>query len=254
MANYSVETEFDAGEAENTLSRRVYAVLRDDILAGRLKPGERLVRKAIGQRLGVSTIPVIEALYMLEIDGYVENRALAGCRVRTLTMQDIDNDLMLREALECQAARLCAEHASAEELERLMKKAAMVDRFIRSDTPDQTLGSQLHWEFHIELGRLSGCTVFGEMLKKVWFQRYMSLNSLKAIRFESLPDGWHQILVRRIKKGDPDEAERAMREHVQFGRKDDREALEVYLAGGVKKAKGCVSGKTTKRVARKENT
>jgi DNA-binding GntR family transcriptional regulator len=229
MANYSAETELDAGEAGNTLSRRVYAVLRDDILAGRLKPGERLVRKAIGQRLGVSTIPVIEALYMLEIDGYVENRALAGCRVRTLTMQDIDDDLMLREALECQAARLCAEHASPEGFDRLMKKAAQVDRFIRADTPDQTLGSQLHWEFHIELGRLSGFAVFGEMLRKVWFQRYMNLNSLKAIRFEPIPDGWHQILVRRIRKGGPDEAERAMREHVRYGRKDDREALAVYL-------------------------
>ena len=229
MANYSDKKEPEAGEAENTLSRRVYAVLRDDILAGRLKPGERLVRKTVGQRLGVSTIPVIEALYMLEIDGYVENRALAGCRVRTLTMEDVDDDLMLREALECQAARLCAEKAAPESLEKLMKRAAQVDGFIRADTPDPTLGSQLHWEFHIELGRLSGHAVFGELLKKVWFQRYMSLNSLKAIRFEPIPDGWHQILVKKIKKGDPDLAERAMREHVRFGRKDDRDALAVYL-------------------------
>ena len=229
MANYSSNREPEAGEAVNTLSRRVYAVLRDDILAGRLKPGERLVRKAIGTRLGVSTIPVIEALYMLEIDGYVENRALVGCRVRSMTMEDIDNDLMLREALECQAARLCAERASPEALDKLMKRACQVDRFIRSDTPDQTLGSQLHWEFHIELGRLSGHAVFGEMLEKVWFQRYMSLNSIKAIRFEPIPDGWHQILVKKIKRGDPDLAERAMREHVRYGRKDDREALAVYL-------------------------
>jgi DNA-binding GntR family transcriptional regulator len=229
MANYSTGKIPQADEAENTLSRRVYAVLRDDILAGRIKPGERLVRKSIGQRLGVSTIPVIEALYMLENDGYVENRALVGCRVRTLTLDDIDNDLMLREALECQAARLCAENAAAEDLEKLMKKARHVDRFIRADTPDQTLGSQLHWDFHIELGRLSGHAVFGEMLKKVWFQRYMSLNSLKAIRFEPPPDGWHQILVKKIRKGDPDLAGQAMREHVRFGRKDDREALGVYL-------------------------
>ncbi len=229
MANYSAQKEPEAGEAENTLSRRVYAVLRDDILAGRLKPGERLVRKTIGQRLGVSTIPVIEALYMLENDGYVENRPLLGCRVRSLTMEDIDNDLMLREALECQAARLCAEKASTAGLEKLMKRARQVDRFIRSDTPDQTLGSQMHWEFHIELGRLSGHAVFGEMLEKVWFRRYMSLNSIKAIRFEPIPDGWHQILVKKIKKGDPDLAEQAMREHVRFGRKDDRDALAVYL-------------------------
>ncbi len=76
MANYSSKKEPAAADAEGTLSRRVYAVLRDDIVAGRLKPGERLVRKAIAERLGVSTIPVIEALYMLEIDGYVENRPL----------------------------------------------------------------------------------------------------------------------------------------------------------------------------------
>ena len=237
MANYSAGKVPEAGEAENTLSRRVYGVLRDDILAGRLKPGERLVRKSLAKRLGVSTIPVIEALYMLEIDGYVENRALAGCRVRSLTLQDVDDDLMLREALECQAARLCVENASDEGLERLMKKAAQVDRFIRADTPDQSVGSQLHWEFHAELGRLSGHAVFGAMLEKVWFQRYMSLNSLKAIRFEPIPDGWHQILVRKIRKRDPELAERAMREHVRYGRKDDREALAVYLQENAVKTK-----------------
>ncbi len=237
MAYYSDKNEPKAADAENTLSRRIYAVLRDDILAGRLKPGERLVRKSLATRLGVSTIPVIEALYMLEIDGYVENRALAGCRVRSLTMQDIDDDLMLREALECQAARLCVENASDEGLERLMKKAAQVDRFIRADTPDQSVGSQLHWEFHAELGRLSGHAVFGAMLEKVWFQRYMSLNSLKAIRFEPIPDGWHQILVRKIRKRDPELAERAMREHVRYGRKDDREALAVYLQENAVKTK-----------------
>jgi DNA-binding GntR family transcriptional regulator len=229
MANYSSQKEPDLAEAKNTLSRRVYAVLRDDIVAGRLKPGERLVRKTLAGRLGVSTIPVIEALYMLEIDGYVENRPLNGCRVRTLTIEEIDGDLLLREALECQAARLCAERLTPEEAERLMKRAAQVDHFIRSDTPDPTLGSQLHWEFHIELARLSGHAVFGELLKKVWFQRYMSLNSLKAIRFLPIPDGWHQTLVRQLKKKDVDVAERAMREHVRYGRKDDRDALAVYL-------------------------
>ena len=132
MANYSAKKTPEPSEAENTLSRRVYNVLRDDILAGRLKPGERLVRKTLASRLGVSTIPVIEALYMLEIDGYVENRALCGCRVRTLTIEEVDDDLMLREALECQSARLCAEKATAESIDRLMKRAVQVDRFIRA--------------------------------------------------------------------------------------------------------------------------
>ncbi len=228
MANYSMARQVDAA-AGNTMSRRIYDVLKADIETGRLKPGARLVRKAVAGRLGVSTIPVIEAFYRLEIDGYVENLPLVGCRVRALTVEELDDDLMLREALECQAARLCAGRLSVEEGERLMRKARQVDRFIRADTPDATLGNQAHFEFHLEVGRLSGRRVFGELLKKVWFQRYMSLNSLKAMRFQSLPDGWHQILVRRLMKGDPDEAERAMREHVQFGRQDDRNALELYL-------------------------
>jgi len=136
---------------------------------------------------------------------------------------------MLREALECQAARLCAERITEEDAERLMKRAAQVDRFIRADTPDPTLGSQIHLEFHLELGRLSGYAIFGELLKKVWFQRYMRLNSIKAIRFQPIPDGWHQTLVTHLKQGEPDAAERAMREHVRYGRKDDRDALAVYL-------------------------
>jgi len=229
MANYSFSNAPEGDDAQNTLSRRVYSVLKNDILAGRLKAGERLVRKSIAKRLGVSTIPVIEALYMLEIDGYVENRALAGCRVRSLTIEEIDNDLMLREALECQSARLCASRITEEDVKHLIKKAVQVDRFLRADSPDQTLASQLHWEFHIELGALSGHSVFAEMLGKVWFHRYMQLNSIKSIRFQQPPERWHQILIERIGQGDPDEAERAMREHVQYGRDDDRDALQVYL-------------------------
>lgn len=229
MANYSARRDPAAFDREGTLSRRVYEVLRGDILSGRLAPGERLVRKAVAARLGVSTIPVIEALYRLEIDGFVENHALTGCRVRTLTLEEIDDDLMLREALECQAARLCASHATPSELEKLMRQARQVDRLLRADSPDQTVGGQLHWEFHMELGRLSGHAIFGAMLEKVWFRRYMSLNSLKAIRFLPPPAGWHQALVRQLKRGDPDAAERAMREHVRYGRIDDRKALAVYL-------------------------
>jgi len=47
MANYSSKRLPEPNEAGNTLSRRIYGVLRDDIIAGRLKPGERLVRKTL---------------------------------------------------------------------------------------------------------------------------------------------------------------------------------------------------------------
>lgn len=229
MANYSDRTQPAASEAENILSRKVYASLREEIASGRLKPGERLVRKSLSKRLGVSTIPIIEALYMLEVDGYVERRPLCGCRVRSLTLEDVDNAMLLREALECQVARLCSEAAKPKDIERLMALAAQVDRFLRPDTPDASRGNLLHFDFHMELGRLSGCSIFPALLQRVWFQRYMSINSIKAIRLQAIPEGWHESLVRKLSSGDPDEAERAMREHVRFGREGDRAALELYL-------------------------
>lgn len=229
MANYSVERIRRSGAKGNTLARRVYKVLRDDIQAGRIKPGERLVRKTVAERLGVSTLPVIEALYMLEIDGYVENLPLLGCCVQSLTMEGIENDLMLREALECQVARLVVENASDDGLSKLLIKSRQVDRFVCDNTPDPILGSQLHWEFHSELGRLCGYSVFSKKLTKVWFQRYMRFNSFKSYRFEPPPPAWHENLVMTLIQRDPDQAEKAMREHVRFGRKDDRKALELYL-------------------------
>ena len=229
MANYLPDSQPDIADAENTRSRKVYAILRDEIIAGRLKPGERLVRKTLAKRLGVSTIPIIEALYMLEIDGYVENRRLSGCRVKTLTIEEVNNSLIMREALECQVARLCAEQGTSEGFDRLMKLAREVDRFIRADTPDPAHGSQLHFEFHMALCALSGHTILHEQLKRVWFQRYMNLNFIKAIRFRPTPEKWHQNLVGKLASGNPDEAERAMREHVRYGRQSDQEALELYL-------------------------
>ncbi|MDD2598283.1 MAG: GntR family transcriptional regulator [Kiritimatiellae bacterium] len=227
MANYS--TMKVPKEGKNTLSRRVYGVLRDNILEGQLKPGERLVRKEIAKRFGVSQLPVIEALYMLEIDGYVKNRPLAGCRVSTMTMEDISDNLMLREALECQIARLCATTIKPKEGEQLMKLARQVDQFTRADTPDPTLGKQMHLEFHLKLALLSGCNIFVKMLKEVWFKKYMSFNSLKSIKMLDIPEEWHQLLVRQILTGDPETAEQAMRKHVQFGSQIDRNALEAYL-------------------------
>ena len=49
---------------------------------------------------------------MLEVDGLVENRPLYGCRVRPLTSKMFYNDQVLREAIECQVARLCSENIS----------------------------------------------------------------------------------------------------------------------------------------------
>ena len=188
MANYRF-SESEASDKTDTLTQRVYESLRTEIVAGQFAPGDRLVRRALSKRLGVSPMPITEALYMLELDGLVESRPLYGCRVRPLTIDDLHNDQVLREALECQAARLVAEHASDDELRRLAIDARQLDRLMSGGDPDSRLGMELHLEFHVKIAQLSGYTRLAEELRRVWSRLLMRVNWIKATRYKLVPEG-----------------------------------------------------------------
>ena len=228
MANYRF-SEPEVSDKTDTLTQRVYESLRSDIVAGQFAPGDRLVRRALSKRLGVSPMPITEALYLLELDGLVENRPLYGCRVRPLTIDDLHNDQVLREAFECQAARMVAERAADDELRRLAIEARQLDRLMSGGDPDSKLGMKLHLEFHVKIAQLSGSTRLAEELRRVWSRLLMRVNWLKATRYKRVPEDWHQQLVRVFRNRDPAQAEGKMREHVQFGNEDDHAALREYL-------------------------
>jgi len=235
LANYRFP-DSETSDPAATLTRRVYENLRADIVTGLIQPGDRLVRRSLGKRLGVSPMPVTEALYMLELDGLVESRPLCGCRVRPLTMDDLHDDQILREALECQAARLVTEHASAADLGKLAKEARTLDRLMSDGDPESKLGMELHLEFHVRLAVLSGSQRLAHELGRVWSRLLVRVNWIKATRYERVPKDWHQQLVRVLKRRDADQAEAKIRDHVRFGNKDDQAALEEYLKGQEKQS------------------
>ena len=232
MANYRFDSSSKPSSAvADTLTTRVYTSLRDEIIAGDIRPGERMVRRKIGSRLGVSHVPVTEALLKLEVDGLVESKPLLGCRVKPLTLEDVRSDEIMREAIECQAARLCAENAEDEMLVRLMNHARQLDRVSADSSEQSRLGIELHKEFHMMVALYGGFPVLADELGRVWFRRLMRLNWIKATRFRPVPADWHEQLVTVLLKRDPDKAEQKMREHVQFGHENDQEALAAYLEG-----------------------
>lgn len=230
MANYRYDSSVaPSAEEGDTLTTRIYTSLRDEIIAGDIKPGERMVRRKIGSRMGVSHIPVTEALLKLEVDGLVESKPLLGCRVKPLTIEDIRNDEILREAIECQTARLFAEHADDEMMTRLMLHARRLDRVSADADSQSRLGMDLHKEFHLMVAQGGGYPVLGQELSRVWFRRLMRVNWIKSTRFRPTPGDWHQQLAEVLMQRDPDMAERKMREHVQFGHENDQQALAAYI-------------------------
>ncbi len=226
-------------ESPATLTDQVYGTLRDEIFSGALAPGVRLVRRKLGKRLGVSPMPVVEALLRLEADGLVESRPQCGSRVRPLSFEEVHNDQILREAVECQAARMCAENISKAELATLMKKARLVDRALPM-LHDQSLSGSIapaqfssDVDFHMDVARCGGCAGLVKELGRVWFRRVMRFSWLKLMQYKPRMKDCHQQLVEAIATRDVDLAEARMREHVRYSNDMDREALDSFLKEGL---------------------
>lgn len=196
-----------------TLAERVYATLHDDILTGRLTAGTRLVRRTLAERLEVSPIPVTEALLRLEADGLVESEPMYGSRVAVIDEVD---DLVMREAIECQAARECALSASDEALRDLAALAARIDASMRAGAdPDDREHDQEHGALHLAIAKACGRPGLGRELQRLWFRRQMR-RAWSTAADRGLPATWHRALVAAIASRDPARAAAHMRFHVRW--------------------------------------
>ncbi|NCB92914.1 MAG: GntR family transcriptional regulator [Clostridia bacterium] len=97
----------------------VFNTLRQAILRGELKPGERLMEIALANRLGVSRTPVREAIRMLELEGLVIMIPRKGAQVAQITEQDLNDVLEVRLGLEELAVQFACERITDEEIDAL---------------------------------------------------------------------------------------------------------------------------------------
>lgn len=106
----------------------IVAMLREDILARRVGPGERLVESELTSRFAVSRGSVREALRRLAAEGFIEHMPNRGAIVRRLSLQEIGELFQIRAELEALAARLAAE-AAADPQKRAGFEAAIAPIF-----------------------------------------------------------------------------------------------------------------------------
>jgi DNA-binding GntR family transcriptional regulator len=105
-------------------AERAAAALRDQIIDGSRAPGDRLVERDLATELGVSRIPVRDALKTLVAEGLATPRPRTWAVVRTFTEADIDDLIEVRSALETMAFRLAAERGTADQLRELGDRLA----------------------------------------------------------------------------------------------------------------------------------
>src|SRR5437867_11278962 len=115
------------GAVPASLAAEAYAFVKQRILRGELVIGQAISRRKLAAELGMSFLPVSEALLRLEFDGLLESRPRAGTRVRIPSREDVRGHCVVREALGVQAAMLFTRAATASERAELRKLAVRVD-------------------------------------------------------------------------------------------------------------------------------
>ncbi|MEU7014051.1 GntR family transcriptional regulator [Streptomyces sp. NPDC046385] len=127
--------------------------LRDRIITGRLKPGDRLVEREVAEDFGVSRVPVREAIRILIGEGFLRTASQRRIVVREMTRQDVDNLFDMREALEVLAVRRAAERRTLTELDALARLLARARAATDSGGPEDL--SRANAAFHAEIVRMS---------------------------------------------------------------------------------------------------
>jgi DNA-binding GntR family transcriptional regulator len=221
------------GRHEKTsLSEHAYHTIRDRILRGELKPGAALSRRKLAAELGMSLLPVAEALQRLERDGLAESRPRVGTQVYSPTATDIWERFEVREALECQAARLFAEKSSNRERQELKRIADRMDAMYKQrdagdKAPDFLFEVQnYHSRLHLRIAECAGCRALRQTIEKNNLLIFTWISDVAANR-PSLPDGHHRELIDVLAAGDPERADQAMRQHLRCGRDAILEGLQT---------------------------
>jgi DNA-binding GntR family transcriptional regulator len=210
----------------SSLAAEAYGIVRQRILSGQLGLGQVISRRKLAAELGMSFLPVSEALLRLEFEGLLESRPRAGTRVRIPSPEDVKGHFVVREALEVQAAVLFTREAAPAARADLRKLALRVDTLRLQG--DRLLYISAHMKLHRRIAECAGCPALSEAIEKthalntIWFG---------AIRQPAPEDSLHrhEDLIEALSSGDPLKAAEATREHLAVGMERTLDVLEPFF-------------------------
>lgn len=142
--------------------------MREAILTGRFRLGDRLTQEKLAGQLGVSRTPIREALYLLEREGLVRLIPRKGAIVGGFDERDVVEIYEVRELLEPHAAVSACEVASREDVDELRGIQAMMERLPARDTAE---GYRLNGEFHQRLCHPNHNGLLITILANIWTQQ-----------------------------------------------------------------------------------
>lgn len=207
------------------LSKRAYLDIRNKILKGELPIGKAISRRQLAEEFNISVPPVTEALQRLEAEGILESKPRVGTRVRKPTRQEIEDRCLLREALECQSARLFAERATPAEKNELVRMGRRMDQLFGGcedgpiDREYLFSVNTYHIKLHLFIAECARCAALRDAIEKEQVLIFNWLFDMAVDRDTPVADH-HTELCNGLTSGDSETAAAAMKHHIRLGLKE----------------------------------
>jgi DNA-binding GntR family transcriptional regulator len=178
----------DRGESADaaSLGERVYQVLVDRIIEGRIGYGEKLSLRRLARALNVSTMPVREAVRRLAMEDVVTIKPRSNCYIKLPTRASMQEAFEMREMLESYSVEKIFSTVTLEELSGLRRYLDEMDRTLPTGNRDSRMREYVRWDqlFHQELCMLAG----NSYLLRMYRMNMLHLNIALTFRAGAEPD------------------------------------------------------------------
>ncbi|MBQ7933218.1 MAG: GntR family transcriptional regulator [Lachnospiraceae bacterium] len=204
----------------------VFNTLRQAILTGDLKPGERLMEIHLANRLGVSRTPIREAIRKLELEGLVIMIPRRGAEVAQITEKSMNDVLEVRRSMDALCIELACERISEEEVVALKKACDEFEQAV--ETGDIKIIAQADVALHDIIVRATGNMRLVQLINNLSEQMY-------RYRFEYIKDSSqharlveeHRMIYDSIVRKDKETASRVAKLHIDNQKKSIIDQLRL---------------------------
>jgi DNA-binding GntR family transcriptional regulator len=197
-----------------TAQEAVLAELRRAIASGQLRPGQPIAQATVAEHLGVSRVPLREALKILQGEGQVEYQPHHGYSVTRLDLDDLREAYRIRQLLETEAARISVPRFGLQEVRDLAQAARQVDD--AGDDEDYATMAAANRRFHFLLVEGAGMPRLTHLVRILWDATdvyrsfyYADADNRQRVRAE------HAGIVKAVAEGDVEAVVRQLDEHRQ---------------------------------------
>jgi len=192
----------------------IFTTLREAIIMGELKPGQRLMEVQLAEKMGVSRTPVREAIRKLELEGLVNMIPRKGAHVARLSIKDIIDVLEVRASLDGLATALAAERITDDELRELKHVLTQFENYVEKDNLSNIIKKDV--EFHDVIYRASKndrlIQIVNNLREQVYRFRVIYLKDFSSTK-EVIKE--HMEIYEATMEKDPVAAREAAKSHIR---------------------------------------